>query len=261
MKNIIILAVTVISISLFSCKKEKETITITPEDTTGTLTLGFKAGFKEQALKLNGAKYALDNGDSITNVSSFKFYISNVKLRRKSSGTYFDVPNSYYLFDLANAEHGRVEHANNFHIKGIPANEYDQILFAIGIDNFQNSNGNQSGWLDPNYGMLWTWSSGYKFTVLEGTVRAKDSTSTQPLLLHVGNNANFKSVKFDLSKTVVLKKQKESTVAFWADINEIFVAPKTLALKDYKNVMGGAGATDAANNYVDMIKLKDVTNE
>ena len=58
-------------------------------------------------------------------------------------------------------------------LKNIPAGDYNQITFTIGVDSLRSTMdvSKRPGVLDPaqgHDGMYWTWNSGYIFFKMEG---------------------------------------------------------------------------------------------
>ncbi|MFT4025123.1 MAG: hypothetical protein QM664_15215 [Flavihumibacter sp.] len=92
--------------------------------------------------------------------ASFRFYTGRFKLTRAdSSSVLFD---QYYLADFSDTGSLRI------HME-VSAGEYTALSYQLGIDSARNVSGVQSGALDPQLGMFWTWNSGYIFLKLEGT--------------------------------------------------------------------------------------------
>ncbi|WP_316930094.1 MbnP family protein, partial [Hymenobacter sp. IS2118] len=42
-------------------------------------------------------------------------------------------------------------------LKDIPVGDYQSVSFTVGVDSARNVAGAQTGALDPNNGMFWTW--------------------------------------------------------------------------------------------------------
>ncbi len=114
-------------------------------------------------------------GDSL-NFSTFKHYISNIKLI-KSDDTEWVEDESYYLLDLADPS------STMLTIEDIPAGSYKGIEITFGVDSARNVSGSQTGALDPVYGMFWTWNSGYIMLKAEG---ASPQSSTGLFSYHLG---------------------------------------------------------------------------
>ncbi len=103
-------------------------------------------------------------GDSL-NFNNIQYYITNLRLK-KSDGTWWTEIESYRLIDAKKPD------GMSFTVSNIPAGEYTEIQFMIGVDSARNLMGIQSGVLDPSLGMFWTWQTGYIFIKAEGIAPA-----------------------------------------------------------------------------------------
>jgi len=101
------------------------------------------------------------SGDSIM-LATYKYYISNFRLK-KSDGSWWSQPNSYYLVNHANVG------SNVFDLTGVPPGNYTDISFVMGVDSLKNVSGAQAGALSTANDMFWSWSSGYIMIKAEGT--------------------------------------------------------------------------------------------
>ena len=96
------------------------------------------------------------------NFSTFKYYVSNFKLK-KSDGSYWVHPESYFLVDLSNSESLELSFSD------IPAGVYTDLVFTLGVDSLSNVDGAQTGALSVANEMFWSWNSGYIMLKAEGT--------------------------------------------------------------------------------------------
>lgn len=252
------LALLTLSALIFSsCKKEPDPIDEdeTPTPTTGSLTLEFDNMVGTEELVLNDSTYLNQNGDTF-NVTTFKYYISNIKLY-KSNGDHYDVPESYYLIDAS------VPASSVFTLSGIPNDTYTSIEFMIGVDSTRNVSGVQSGALDPGNNMFWSWSSGYIMLKFEGT--SPQSTATQnAVLYHIGGfsgtNNVLKTITPDLGgNMLVVTSTHTPQIHFMTDLLEIFKNPTTMDFGTTNSIhMPGAMAKTVADNYADMITVDHI---
>ena len=135
----------------------------------------------------------------------------------------------------------------------------------IGVDSTRNVSGAQTGALDPNNGMFWTWNSGYIMAKMEG----RSPSSTQPfgiILFHMGGFAGqyatqrwctpaFNTLTSNVTATTT------STIHIKADIGEWFQAPVTVGFAAMNNVTtAGAQAAQIADNYADMFSVTGIDN-
>ncbi|HTF19004.1 MAG TPA: MbnP family protein [Chryseolinea sp.] len=152
---------------------------------TGPLTLEFDNVVGPTNLQLNTAEFIYTNskGESYS-VTSLSYYVSNIKLKRSDGSVYEDPMASdgskgYYLVEEIDAGSQEIT------LENIPAGEYTEVTFTIGVDASQLNQGAQRGALDPAKGLFWSWNSGYIFMAIEGVSPA----STEPeniFQFHVG---------------------------------------------------------------------------
>ncbi|MCC3155365.1 hypothetical protein Q3A66_20250 [Hymenobacter sp. BT770] len=145
-------ALALASLSLAGCKKDP-----TPPTTeTGEFTLHMDNGVSVTSpanvttfskLVLGTTSYKNANGDDFT-VSTFKYYISNVKLFRADNSSYA-VPDTYFLVDHADAA------SQDLKMTGVPVGDYTAVGFTVGVDSARTKAGNFTGVLNANNGMYW----------------------------------------------------------------------------------------------------------
>lgn len=148
---------------LWSC--EKDDIKDTPPVNNDPVSISFKVDyvFGSQALpwELNKMMLHPKTGDSLS-FSSFKFYLSNVKLQ-KADGSWWSEENSYHLIDAATSVNGA------FTLENVPAGDYDRLEFLVGIDSARVVDGPYDNDLDPSHGMSFGNNEGYIMLLAEGT--------------------------------------------------------------------------------------------
>ncbi|GGF45543.1 MbnP family protein [Echinicola rosea] len=197
-------------------------------------------------LELESTTFTLPSGEQFI-PRKFKYYISNITFKNNSQGTSYTVSDGYFLIDEAGKKNFSVE---------VPADEYDQLTFYVGVDKARNHSTDQVGDLDPSNDMAWNWNTGYKFLVLEGEWEY-ESNERQGLVVHIGNNdpeseQNFKAINIDLeSAGKTLGTEAVVDLDFQAELNELFLDPHELVLHEMENtsIMGGEWAINIANNY------------
>jgi hypothetical protein len=101
------------------------------------------------------------SGDTMT-YTKLKYYVSNVQLK-KSDGSWWTHPESYFLVDLSDAS------SKTLTISNIPEGNYTEVSYVMGVDSLRNVSGAQSGALSTTNGMFWSWNSGYIMVKAEGT--------------------------------------------------------------------------------------------
>lgn len=181
MKNLKLAIVALVSVStlgLTSCKKEDVKETVTAVAGKGSLKIDL-----EHVWGMSGStEFKLDTflvqpmtQDSL-NFSTFKYYVSNFKLK-KSDGSYWVHPESYFLVDLSNPESLELSFSD------IPAGVYTDLVFTLGVDSLRNVDGAQTGALSVSNEMFWSWNSGYIMLKAEGT---SPQSSNGSFIFHLG---------------------------------------------------------------------------
>lgn len=220
------------------CKDDKDV-----QPAPGTLEVEVDHVVGTSALVLNsGAYYTTPSGDQFK-VSTFKYYLSNFRLR-KADGTEYAVPNSYYLVDEADAA------TKAFTLTDVPAGDYNSLTFTIGVDSTRNVSGAQTGALDPQKNMFWSWNTGYIYTKLEGTSPQAPNTG---LVFHIGGfkapNNTIRTVSPSLNgATIQVRNGRTPAVHLKADVLKMFTGPTTVRFAQLYNTMGGANSVLVANN-------------
>lgn len=265
MKNIFLpLSLLFISTTFFSCKKdakEDPTPYTPPAAETGQFRLEFEHLVGSSALQMNTANTQYTNNVSETfNVTTFKYYVSNVVLK-KSDNSEYKVPQSYFLIDASSAEGSLIT------LQNIPAGNYKGMRFTLGVDSTRNVSGAQTGALDPANGMFWSWNSGYIFLKLEGTSPQSSGTSNG-IAYHIGgfrnaNNTNaLQTVETSFGSDLLrITSNGNPQLHMAVDVKEIFKTPTDISFATTPTVhMPGATAKSIANNYVDMFTFEHIHN-
>jgi hypothetical protein len=231
------------AISIASCKKENSKNI----DEKGTFVLEFENLVNEIPLVLDTKDYLNAKGESFK-ISTFKYYISNISLTR-TDGTVYKIPESYLLVDVAKP----TSLLNT--LADIPAGDYTNISFLIGVDKERNLAGAQNGALDPTLGMFWTWNSGYIFVKMEGT--SPQSTATNnTLTFHIGgivdpnNTIRTFSSDFTTGNPLRIRSDKKPQVHFKVNAASLFTGKENISFASLNFTMGGANSVRIADNYV-----------
>lgn len=115
------------------------------------------------------------NGTRLT-FSMLKFYVSNLRVRT-TDGASVKI-GGHHLMDLTDDETSSISIT-------MPNARIASFDFTVGVDSVLNEQGPQEGALDPRNGMYSTWSTGYVFFKLEGTVESA-SQPKRVYEIHVG---------------------------------------------------------------------------
>lgn len=242
---------------IVSCKKDEEVPdpqVPTPTATYGSLMVKFENKVGANALVLNASQYT-NNADTFT-VSTFNYYISNIKLTATDNSVYTETE-SYHLVKAEDVS------SLQFTLANVPSKNYSSITFMIGVDSVRNMAGAQTGALDPANGHFWSWNSGYIMAKLEGT--SPQSTATaNGIIFHVGGftgvNSVLKTVTLPLTTNANVSTTITPQVFLKADVAEWF-APNTVNFSTLNTIhMPGANAKTIADNYANMFSVTQVIN-
>lgn len=230
---------------------------------TGRVRLVFDNVVGSQDLKLNSGSYV--NGSKETfSVTTFNYYISNVRLI-KADGSAYSIPQDSSYF-LVREEQPATQTLN---LNQIPLGEYTGVEFLVGIDSLRNTMdvSRRKGVLDPagghQGGMYWDWNSGYIFLKLEGTSPQAIETGNA-FMYHIGlfggyqaktiNNLRTVKVFFDNNKALVSASQTP-TIQLQTDIAKLFDGPTSISIKQHPDVMVSDYSSTIANNYAQMFRF------
>ena len=215
-----------------------------------SMTLKFEAVVGSQALAFNRIQYDNPGGEGQFKVRDFQFILSNIKLR-SDTGIYLQ-PDSYHIVRFDNADTSFTLVLDN-----IPAGDYREIDFSIGVDPDANSSRRSVGDLDPNSRMAWSWDVGYKFILFEGGLNHHYVLS--PLVYHVGFSENYRTLRFPLSNLTDNNKNSAKPLArliFRVDLMSLFKGVNTIDMVALSSVKFDKGdAKLIAENFQGMITL------
>lgn len=114
--------------------------------------------------------YHYSNNDQKYNISSLKYYITNIILEGNNNN-YEDAvqvninkADGVYLIDESN------ENSQNILLNNIPTGTYNKISFTVGVPEEIVQSGASGGVLDPSSGeaLFWNWNAGYIGFSIEG---------------------------------------------------------------------------------------------
>jgi hypothetical protein len=255
MKNLLLkytafLAIAFTSLFTFSCKEDPAAEPSLP----GEVNLEFDNVVGTNALSLDGQEYTNANGDKFK-VSKFKYYISNI-IFKKADGTEYKQPESYYLIDES------VEDSKLVTIKDVPAGEYTNLTFTVGVDSARNVSGAQTGALDPANGMFWTWNTGYVYVKMEGT---SPQSQNGGLVFHIGGiakpNNTIRTVSLPMNgQKLLVQASKAPQVHLKVDVLDMFQGTNLIKFAELSTTMGGPNSVKVADNYVGMFKVDHIHN-
>ncbi|MFN3916540.1 MAG: MbnP family protein [Flavobacteriales bacterium] len=228
-----------------------------PTPTTGTLELKFEHvwGPSGATFSMNTALVHPSTSEELT-FQTLKYYITNIKLK-KTDGTWWTQTESYYLVDASSAA------IPSFTIQGVPAGDYTDIKYMIGVDSTRNVSGAQSGALSTSNGMFWSWNSGYIFIKAEGL--SPDSPNGA-FTYHIGgfrdaNNTNAIRINSQNLAAATLAVAPNASPSVHFKVNVARFWHGGLSVSTLNNVhMPGANALILADNFQGAINVDHIHN-
>jgi len=206
MKKIYALLLTAVVITSFvSCSDDGSNAT------SGSITFEFDNVVGSTNLQLNtdDTPYTNAKGEAYK-LTRLTYYVSSIQLKRADGTVYFDRvkpdgSEGYYLIDENDAESQEVT------LENIPAGDYTEVTFTIGVDASQVNQGAQAGALDPAKGLFWSWNSGYIFMAVEGVSPASTEVDNA-FQYHVGGyKEDVASNQVNNVKTITLSFNGDSS--------------------------------------------------
>ena len=238
-------------LAVVSCKKEKKT---EENPTTGSVQIKLHHLWNADSLILD-SQYVHPTSNDTFSFTTFKYYISNIKLK-KTDGTWFSVPDSYYLIDLNNGS------TNSLTLSNVPTGDYSEISMLFGVDSTRNVSGAQSGALSTIHGMFWSWNTGYIMLKAEGV---SPNSSSGSYAFHLGGfqgaNSVLKIKNFVLSTIANSSVTGSNLSKIGIQINASTMwntSPNLSTVSDLQ--MAGAAANTMATDFVSGWSLFYVNN-
>lgn len=261
-----IFAVILMIITLGACSSDDSGDKII-EGETGDVGLFFDNGVNGDALIL-GNSYTNSNGEKLT-INRFNYIVSNIVLIKADGSEYvYPKQESYFVI----AQEGSLF---NVDLENVPAGDYTKIKFGIGVDQqqyLQGETAQQSFWdLASANNLTWTWSTGYRFVIFEGTF----ATTTNPEVsynfqVHQGSNSatdNYREVTLDLPNTALVRAGMIPSIHLKTDLSVLLDGATKIKLSDNINgagtaasIMGGENLIKIAGNSQAMFEVDHVHN-
>lgn len=225
MKRLIYFLPLVALLTLNACSdKEPEA---TPQPRGGSIQINTIHEVNGKSLVLDDFQFMTEAGDSFQ-VTLLQHYLSNFQFHSPETG--WKSVEHYQLVrtgDLASQQ---------FTLNDLPFGNYDSIRFYIGIDSATNHNEDRLGDLDPGYGMIWTWNSGYIFYMFEG--KFVDSLNRIiPFAYHIGGEDYLMAYEMALPSVKTLSSASTlAKVDLTIELDEIFKSPNLIELNHVAKV-------------------------
>jgi len=223
-----------ISLILISCRDkettEEQQVTINPP----AVRINFHNMVGDSSI-VAGHFYNRDGGESFS-LDLFKYYISHAALVSDAGDTVY--LNEHNLIDEFDANRHGFSSCPS--IANVSSAHFNEMIFALGVDQKHNTSGDQAGDLDPIYGMIWTWSTGYIFFKNEGQFIGADG-SQLPLLYHLGTVKAFTPVSLPVD--IVLENEKQFQIDVKFDLNKVYSAQGIIGFEN-NNLIQSTGPDD-----------------
>jgi hypothetical protein len=239
MKNFKFPLIAILALLIFatSCKKKHK------HEEHGTVKIAFSHtwGMGNAPFALNTQLIHPMNGDTM-NFSTFKYYVSNVQFK-KNDGTWWAMPESYFLVDVANTA------SLNLEIPKIPEGTYTALKYTMGVDSTRNVSGAQAGALSTTNGMFWSWNTGYIMVKAEGT---SPQSSTGNFALHLGGFSGANNIvtttEVSFTENLVVSHDAIKTIKMRANPARLFHGGESVS-NGATVMMPGARAKTLATNF------------
>jgi len=233
---------------------------------TGNVVLKFDNAVGDQDF-IFGTTYNKSNNESFQ-LSTLKYIVSNVRLKDNEGNTFmYPVEDNAFII---NEEDGNNAGEIYVTLDGIDAANYTEITFGIGIDQDRFALGaeGQGDFLDlaSDEGMMWNWSTGYRFVRLDGTF-SSDTFINEPLNIHMGSVGtsldNYREVTLEFPNTILVRENKTPEVHIVADIAKVFDGTTSVNLSEgYNQVHVSEETTPViAANMQSMFMVHHVHND
>ncbi|MCR5863241.1 hypothetical protein LRS05_14420 [Flavobacterium sp. J372] len=235
-------------------------------NTYGDAEIYFDNGVAGDALTL-GTTYENSMGEKLT-IERLNYIVSNIVLVDEN-GSEFTYPKEESYFVIS-------EEADKLtvHLENVPAGNYKQLKFGIGVDQqryLQGETAQQSFWnLAAQHDLTWTWSTGYKFILFEGTFTTPQSPGEKGFMVHQGSNTatdNYREVTLTLPTTARVRPDAMPSIHIKSDVNVLLDGANKISLFANLNpagtsagIMGGENLIKIGGNSLSMFTIDHVHN-
>ena len=239
----------------FTCKvalaQNKQPVKIIP----ARMNVVIEPVFNGKPLILDSTFYVNSNGDML-NISTLKFYITKFSIVPESKSGIIHRVSDSHLFDAGDS----TTSSFSFDLPSDLKDNYDRICFTLGVDSIDNTNGANSGDLDPVKGMYWAWNTGYVMAKIEGTSKACH-TLHNAFEFHIGGYMppynTSRKIELRLPEPLHPVSGLTKTIIIKADVAAWFAEKLDLS-KTNSIVIPGKAASEMADRYARMFSLEDV---
>lgn len=248
---------TAVNYSLEATKDDGSCIYAEPEAETGKVTISLEHQWETVSndFQLNTEYTHSTTGDQLT-FTTFKYYVSNLRLK-KTDGTWWTHPESYFLVDLSQSS------SANLILTGVPAGNYSEVSYVMGVDSTRNVSGAQSGALSTTHGMFWSWNTGYIMLKAEGT--SPQATMGGAFTYHLGgfsganNIVTFKDAAFG-SDELIVTTSSNGLINIGVDPSKLFTTTGSVSNVGMVHMPGANAVSIATDFYTAGVTFKSIQN-
>lgn len=251
---------------LVSCNNDDDNSKIV-EGTTGDAELYFDNGIAGNKLVL-GNSYTNSNNETLT-INRLNYIISNVVLINEDRKAFtYPKESSYFIISQENNK-------LTVHLEDIPAGNYKQVKFGIGVDQARINQGEAAQQVFWNLAVannLGTeWADGYRFITYEGTYTdpsaGHDRHGEIPFAIYQRNDTsdNYREVTLNLPTTARVRQGDVPNIHLKTDVNVLLDGDNKILLHDNVDVtetatLSGDNLVKLANNTLKMFVVDHVHN-
>ena len=197
--NFLCLSITVLCISLFSCKKKNDDVNASSNTSNGstpkgTLMLHLHNYIDNVEVDDYNIVYTTSTDGRKISLSKGQFYLSNIELI-KLDGSVYSIPDSIVL---------KLQEIETYTVADVPVGNYKSVRFYVGLNPTVNQKTPSSSVSDVlNKSDMWYGSTaqpqGYVYMNISGKIDTTSSATgtvanMQPFKYLIGTNANYKQI-------------------------------------------------------------------
>ncbi len=235
MRNYLLILAATIAIILTGCSKDEKDNDQITETPTGTVEMVFIPMVGNDALQLNQS-FTTPAGEELT-INDMKFYVANVAMVELGGTELAAKPLAgdsaqagIWLINLTNpnfnAGYGLQSYKIGFEV---PVGQYADARFAVEVPRQYNlSEITKNPYpVNGSNGMYWSWNSGFKFFVINGTSETVGSAGQNAVHLSIGQGSrsvdyNFRSMLLAAQRpTIDVEAGKVTRIVYKYDINRL----------------------------------------
>ncbi len=212
---------------------------LTDTSGTGSLHIEYDNSFAGNDLILNAPNGPTSQLETLR-VTSLKYIVSNIALTDENGQTFRYPGTRYFIASESDPSSLLIR------LHGVPAANYTQIRFGIGVDEHQwalgaSGQGDLLAQADAQ-DMLWSWSAGYKFVAFEGKFTSPLASDTD-FMIHTGKTGtgyNYREITLDLPQKAIVRPSITPQIHVVADCSQLIDGLHKIKLSDHNT--GGLGA-------------------